>query len=388
LCGKPFYEFVPPLLAIMQLPVDSSYDIEVSRSGAVSYEHTLSRKRAQSEEQETIQRDFLQVEDNSLLPGQLVKGTHVVLPRPVKEYHAQRQQNALLATANYEQTAKAVEERVEQFNAQVRQTNARVSHLLTKVAGKDLGDSREGWFNWWDDYNEMDRTGEPSRTTRYVADPDIYVFSPNIVQLPSGSGSLGYGGFPEYAGPVMNSYELIGYTRSPVPGYGQVPGSRMSGYYSDPRVMVKRSCFVRGTLVRTRSGLTPIERIQAGDLVLSQDVDSGELTYRPVLSTTIRPPSPVRRLRVGDEFVTATAGHPLWVAGQGWRMAKFLQAGDLVHALAGSWPVQSADEAGEQEAYNLVVGDFHSYFVGEHGLLVHDNELRQPTRAILPGYHP
>ena len=30
---KPLYEFVPPLLALMQLPVDSSYDIEVSRDG-------------------------------------------------------------------------------------------------------------------------------------------------------------------------------------------------------------------------------------------------------------------------------------------------------------------------------------------------------------------
>jgi hypothetical protein len=255
---------------------------------------------------------------------------------------------------------------------------------LARLAGKDLGDSREAWFNWWDDYNEMDHAAEPSRTKQYVADPDVYVFSPNMVRLPSGP----YEGFPQSVGPVMHGYSLTGYARTPVSDYGHVPGSRMSGYYSDPRVMVKRSCFVRGTGVRTRSGLRPIERIQAGDLVLSQDVESGELTYRPVLSTTIRPPSPVRRIRVGDEVITATAGHPFWVTGHGWQMAKFLQAGDLIHGLAGSWPLQSADEAGEQEAYNLVVGDFHSYFVGEHGLLVHDNELRQPTRAILPGYRP
>jgi hypothetical protein len=63
LCHKPFHEFVPPLLAIMQLPVDSSYDIEVTTVGAVSYEHTLSRKTAESEQRETIQRNFLQVED-------------------------------------------------------------------------------------------------------------------------------------------------------------------------------------------------------------------------------------------------------------------------------------------------------------------------------------
>lgn len=231
----------------------------------------------------------------------------------------------------------------------------------------------------------MERAAQPSRARRYDADPEIYVFSPNLVRLPRD----GYDGCPQYVlGPVMGGYSHIGYTTYRVPGYGHVPGSSMSGYYYDPRVGVRHSCFVRGTLVRTRSGLTPIERIQAGDMVLSQDVDSGELTYRPVLSTTIRPPSPVRRLCFGDEVLTATAGHPFWVAGQGWRMAKFLQPGDLIHGLAGSWPLQSIDELGEQEAFNLVIGDFHCYFVGEYGFLVHDNELRKPTRAILPGYHP
>ena len=387
LCDKPFHEFVPPLLAIMQLPVDSSYDIEVTRVGAVSYEHTLSRKTAESEQRETLQRNFLQVEDNSLLPGQMIEDTFLVLPRPVREYHAQRQQNAARATANYQQAAKAVEERVDRFNSQVRQTNERVSGVLARVAGKDLGDSREAWFKWWDDYNEMDRPAEPSRATRYDADPEIYVFSPNIVRLSRDTGPPGYGGVPQYVGPVMGAYSLTGYTRSPVPGYGHVPGSRMSGYYSDPRVMVKRSCFVRGTLVRTREGLTPIERIQAGDLVLSQDVESGELTYRPVLSTTIRPPSAVRRIRVGDEVVTATAGHPFWVAGQGWRMAKFVQAGDLMTVLpaVGRFIDGRGWRAGSVQSgrWRLPL-----LFRRRHGLLVHDNELRQPTRAILPGYAP
>lgn len=148
LCHKPFYEFVPPLLAIMQLPIDSSYEIEVTGGGGVSYEHTLSRKTAQSEERETLARNFLQVEDNSFLPGQLIGDTFLVLPRPVRESDVRRRQNAALATANYQQAAQTLQERVEGYNAQIRQTNARVARVLAKAAGKDLGDSPEAWSQW------------------------------------------------------------------------------------------------------------------------------------------------------------------------------------------------------------------------------------------------
>ena len=36
-------------------------------------------------------------------------------------------------------------------------------------------------------------------------------------------------------------------------------------------------------------------------------------------------------------------------------------------------------------AYNLIVADFDSYFVGDSAILVHDNTPRQPTSAVLPG---
>jgi hypothetical protein len=37
------------------------------------------------------------------------------------------------------------------------------------------------------------------------------------------------------------------------------------------------------------------------------------------------------------------------------------------------------------KSYNLIVADFHSYFVGDQGILVHDNTPRAPTAALLPG---
>ena len=39
-------------------------------------------------------------------------------------------------------------------------------------------------------------------------------------------------------------------------------------------------------------------------------------------------------------------------------------------------------------AFNLIVADFNSYFVGKHGILVHDNTPRAATAALLPGLGP
>jgi hypothetical protein len=40
----------------------------------------------------------------------------------------------------------------------------------------------------------------------------------------------------------------------------------------------------------------------------------------------------------------------------------------------------------EINAHNLVVADFNTYFVGQAKILVHDNQPRSPTRAVVPGY--
>jgi len=44
-----------------------------------------------------------------------------------------------------------------------------------------------------------------------------------------------------------------------------------------------------------------------------------------------------------------------------------------------------AGSLGADAAYNLIVPDDNSYFVGDRGILVHDNTPRRPTAAIVPG---
>lgn len=66
-------------------------------------------------------------------------------------------------------------------------------------------------------------------------------------------------------------------------------------------------------------------------------------------------------------------------------MAKELKAGQWLHTATGPVQIESAEEHGQAECYNLVVADFNAFFVGESQVLVHDNNLRQVTTATVPG---
>jgi hypothetical protein len=66
-------------------------------------------------------------------------------------------------------------------------------------------------------------------------------------------------------------------------------------------------------------------------------------------------------------------------------MAKELEKGAVLHGLNGATRIRALSSAGDAEAYNLVVAEYATYFVGDSGLLVHDNTPRQPTQAVLPG---
>ena len=63
------------------------------------------------------------------------------------------------------------------------------------------------------------------------------------------------------------------------------------------------SSFAKGTPVWTKTGRTRIESLRAGDLVLSQNVDTGELKYEPVVARAERPPTALFKVSVdGDTF--------------------------------------------------------------------------------------
>jgi hypothetical protein len=242
-------------------------------------------------------------------------------------------------------SAASTEWQVWQANQAIESLNARIIPVLAGATGADLGESPKAWWDWWQDQNEYYAPAEKDVDRQYVANTDSY-----------------YYGFPAHH---------VRYPPPPPPP-PPPPGTR-------------RSCFAKGTLVWTKTGQQPIESLVLGDLVLSQNVDAGELAYQPVIGRTVRPPSSMVKLSFGGQTLRTTLGHPLWVAGVGWRMAKELGDGAILHAVTGSPRVQSIATDGEEEAYNLVVADFNTYFVGEAGVLVHDNTPRRPTRATVPG---
>jgi intein/homing endonuclease len=90
-------------------------------------------------------------------------------------------------------------------------------------------------------------------------------------------------------------------------------------------------------------------------------------------------------IRAGKTTVTTTLGHPFFVVGKGWRMAKQLKEDDWICAQGQTLPIRKITKSEPTEAHNLVVADFGTYFVGNERLLVHDNSPIRPIRLDLPG---
>ena len=127
-------------------------------------------------------------------------------------------------------------------------------------------------------------------------------------------------------------------------------------------------------------------REKSSQVTLRHNVWNLELAFKPVLRTSVRPSEPLFEVHVGNQTFHATRGHPLWVSGNGWVKVGNLKSGMQVHALSGTMPVLSVDgEAAAAETFNLIVADFHTYFVGEDRLLSHDLSSQRPTRSVVPG---
>ena len=140
------------------------------------------------------------------------------------------------------------------------------------------------------------------------------------------------------------------------------------------------SCFAAGTLVATKRGDLPIDQVCVGELVLSRNVETGETAYKPVLARTLRARVPMNTLTVGGESLTVTPGHPIWSPEGGWVKAKDASSSVVFATEDKSIRVAGNEATEPAQAYNLVVADFGTYFVGKSRVLVHDNSpIRNPT---------
>ncbi|PJZ47603.1 Hint domain-containing protein [Leptospira saintgironsiae] len=183
------------------------------------------------------------------------------------------------------------------------------------------------------------------------------------------------------------------------------------------------TCFVAGTLIRTKEGYTAIDKLKVGDYVLSHNEKTGILSYNKITETFIHDVPAIYKITYtnGTEVET-TWNHPFYIKGEGWTQAKFLnpeqrsvtassirnaailremsdrpQMSISLAALNNKATVTPWNELYEgtagiakiervirpEKVYNIEVEGDHSYFVTRTGLLVHNYEVN-PKLELLP----
>jgi hypothetical protein len=326
---RPLHDFVPLLLGGLAAPIESSFRVVVDDNGSVHYLHSMYREGPFADWSHRVSHSIHQQASAARFVASLTDEEDPVVRQAAIAADARAEAvsaaGARRSAQQYEQEAIVAEQQVAQANEASAALNERIVATLTRATEQDFGNEPRKWWDWWQDHTDYYR-GQPR--------------------------------------PVYETQDV-------------------TNQYVVPPTQCE--CFARGTPVWTKTGQRPIETLELGDLVLAQNVDSGELSYRPIIGRTVRPPSELLDVTFGGETLRTTRGHMFWVAGIGWQMAKELKKGANLQGVTGAARVQAAESASQEEAYNLVVADFNTYFVGESGVLVHDNTPRTPTRATVPG---
>jgi hypothetical protein len=400
---RSLHDFVPVLLAGLANPIEfewtasfdptvglATYDVKATQEGrdtirSVEYDSStaglLPRVTGSSSVRDSTLIDLAKVPP--ALQKNLSPATAGNLPG-AKTYHVRSIRRSLaisvpprgynsgpgsLASAGATQR---LAESINRSNQRIGWLDQRINYVLEQTTGKDwsksadhsadadvIPDSADAkssdstanrWWNWWAGYTE---TYSPKK----AVDATIY-------------SRTAYANADCYSMTYANTGTQIVNAAPPPPGKYRGP----------------HSCFAAGTKVTSIAGPLAIEKIRIGDCVFAQDADTGELAFKPVLGTTVRPPVEMVLVTTTRGELRTTRGHPFWIVGKGWRMAKELQVGDRVVSLGGSATVTAIAKQSPEPAYNLIVADFGTYFVGDGRILVHDNTPRLPTPAAIPGY--
>ncbi len=147
------------------------------------------------------------------------------------------------------------------------------------------------------------------------------------------------------------------------------------------------NCFTAGTKVLTDEGEKNIEDIEVGDKVLSKDEETGEEAYKEVTATFNHETDEIYKIHVGDQIIESTFNHPFWVDGKGWTFVKDLKVGDLlVQSDGNTLKIESIElEHKHVTVYNMTVDEFHTYFVSDLGIWVHNTKCYNDYNKIVHG---
>jgi hypothetical protein len=220
----------------------------------------------------------------------------------------------------------------------------------------------------------------------------------DVAQLGSdlNSGANGW----QIAGDVAFTVFDVASTAAPVPGLSEAAhgidaavhianaahaaeGAEHAAHAAEGAEHVRTCCFVAGTLVDTSTGLRPIDQIRLGDRVLSRNPDTGETAYKPVTGLIHRHDREIYAVTLvttsdnGHDHISTletTDDHPWRTTDGRWLTTLELRSGTTLvreHGTAAR-VLSVSDEHRTARTYNLQVADFHTYFVGEDGVWVHN----------------
>ena len=153
-------------------------------------------------------------------------------------------------------------------------------------------------------------------------------------------------------------------------------------------------CFVEGTMIATEGGLVPIEKVQVGDSVYSENPDTVEKGVKFVSQTFVRQTNELTHIKTGDEIISTTPEHPFYVPQRGWTASSELRVGDKLLLRAGDaiiieWVEHEILEM-PVTVYNFEVEDWHTYYVSDSAVLVHNacgmNNHRVLKDTTIKGY--
>ncbi len=328
---RPPHDFVPDMLEMLSSQVSMMAIPAFDRSGALTgYRHAFAQEKFDKQEIMIIDRAFERsLQAVGIAPSSPNRSRRLAAreERAIAASMDRVVENSLRDFAMGETVVRNAA--VREANAEVAQRNARIAEVISTIADQEFTSEPKPMWQWWDKYNE---------TNYQNYKPDRYLRNALTNRV------------PQYQ-PARQSHE----------------------------------CFVAGTRVVTNRGMKPIERILVGDCVLSRNVATGELSWKPVLRATTRPPETTSIIAVENDQFCCTYGHLFWVSGAGWKRANELKAGDILHAAEEPKVVASVQQGAAAPTYNLEVADNANYFVGNAMIMTHDVTPRTYNRQLVPG---
>lgn len=154
-----------------------------------------------------------------------------------------------------------------------------------------------------------------------------------------------------------------------------------------PSVKGACSSFSGDTLVWTETGAKPIQHIAVGENVWAFDEKNDASTLKPVIHVFNGSHDhryEITLLNTGNSrlsTVTASADHPIFVEDKGWIPASELSAGQKILALDRSEVIVSNNVRVPIgfSSFNLDVSEFDNFYVGEFGILAHNDDKAEKS---------